>query len=106
MFLGLGKEQWKSMLRTFTTIALTWLVSSGKLTNEQMGQITTLAVQAAPILAIVGTVVWGIITRSPGHIATAAGALPGVQVKADLNVAPASVVAAAISKDNNYVSPV
>lgn len=105
MFLGLSQDQWKSLLRTVTTIGLTWLVSSGKLTNEQMGQITSLAAQAAPIIAIVGTVVWGIITRSPANIALSVGAMPGVTVRVDTTTAPATVVAAALDKADNGVSP-
>ena len=105
MFLGLSQDQWKSLLRTVATIGLTWLVSSGKLTNEQMGQITNLAIQAAPIIAIVGTVIWGIITRSPANIALSVGAMPGVTVRVDTDTAPATVVAAALDKADNGVSP-
>jgi hypothetical protein len=106
MFLGLSQVQWNSLLRTTTTIVLTALVSSGKLSNEQMGQITGWALQAAPILAIAGTVVWGLVTRSPRNIALTAGAMPGVSVKVDTGTAPAPVVAAALDKANNGVSPV
>jgi len=105
MFLGLSQDQWKSLFRTVATIGLTWLVSSGKLTNEQMGQITNLAIQAAPIIAIVGTVIWGIITRSPANIALSVGAMPGVTVRVDTDTAPATVVAAALDKADNGVSP-
>lgn len=106
MFLGLTQDQWKSLLRTVATVGLTWLVSSGKLNNEQMGQITNLAIQAAPIIAIIGTVVWGIVTRSPKNIALSAGAMPGVTVKVDTDKAPAPVVAAAMDRADNGVSPV
>jgi len=106
MFLGLSQAQWASLMRTTATIALTWLVTSGRLSNEQMGQITALAVQAAPIIAIAGTVIWGLVTRSPKNIALTVGAMPGVTVKVDTNTAPAPVVAAALDKANNGVSPV
>ena len=80
-------------------------MSSGRLTNEQVGQITGWAIQAAPILAIVGTVVWGLAVRSPANIALSAGAMPGVTVKVDTNTAPAPVVAAALDNKDNGVSP-
>jgi hypothetical protein len=105
MFLGLSQDQWKSLLRTAACIGLTWLVSSGRLSNEQAGQLTNLVAQAAPIIAIVGTVVWGIITRSPKNIALSVGAMPGVTVRVDTTTAPATVVAAAMDKADNGVSP-
>ena len=92
MLLGLNQEQWKSLLRTLVTIGLTWLVSSGKLSNEQMGQITGLAV---PVLAIGGTVVWGLVTRSDKHLAASAGKLPGVNVLVSDSAPPGAQAAAA-----------
>ena len=94
MFLGLSQAKWGSLLRTFGTVILTWLISSGKLTNEQAGQITSLAIQASPALGILGLMIWGLVTRSDKNIAAEAGKLPGVNVLVS-DSAPAGAKAAA-----------
>jgi hypothetical protein len=104
MFLGLNKEQWKSALRTLVTVSLTWLLAKGYLTQDETDQYVKLVTDLAPVLAILGTILWGIVTRSDKNLTTAAGALPGVEVKVDTSVAPAGAVAAAMDNRNNNVT--
>lgn len=95
--LGLNKGQWFGLIRTLFMIACTWLVSSGVLTNEQMGHVASLSLQAAPVGAIVGTMIWGIVARSDKNLSKAVGAIPGVEVVVDTDRAPAGVSAAALN---------
>lgn len=55
----MNKEQIFSQLRVLTIIALTYLVSTGRLTQEQATQLTNALTQAAPIIIIIGTMAFG-----------------------------------------------
>ncbi len=95
------KEQIFSALRSLGVVLLTYLVSSGKLTQDQASVLTNAAMQAGPILGALALAAYGVYVKRPAANALAADKIPGVTVTVDPKTAPTAVVEAAMAPTND-----
>lgn len=99
----MNKEQLFGALRTLGVALLTYLVSSGTLTDAQATALTNAATQAAPILGALALAAYGIWKKRDAGKVQDAGKVPGAVVVVNPDAASRAVVNAAISAPNNEV---
>lgn len=99
----MNKEQVFSALRSIGVVLLTYLVSSGVLSDAQASALTNAATLAAPVLGTLGLAAYGVWKKRDAGKVQEAGKVPGAVVIVNPDVASKSVVDAAIAAPNNEI---
>ncbi len=88
----MSKESVFSALRSLAVVGLTWLVASGKLTQDEANTLVHAFSEAGPILTVLGLAAYGAWKRSPTNVVKSAAKVGGVTVNVDPASSPPSVV--------------
>lgn len=99
----MNKEQVLGLLRTLGVALMTYLVSSGVLTDAQASALTNAMIQAAPILGAIGLAAYGWWRKRDAAVVQQAGKVDGAVVVVNPDTASKAVVDAAIRAPNAEV---
>jgi hypothetical protein len=96
----MNQDQIYGLLRTLGVACMTYLVSSGALTDEQASTLTRAAMDAGPVLVALGLTAYGWYKKRDAGKALAADQIPGVTVTVNKFAAPPAVVEVAKAQTN------